>query len=202
MSWVKWDGIAEFEMKTRIRELRRERGWTLQDLAGRIGTTAQTVQRLETQNMTVSTDWLEKFGEAFGMDPVSLFDNPPQDQATVAGIIQADGQVLPPSSQHREAIRFDSNIVANPLVFWASERLGSVPEGAYLAVEKLEGRNIENAVGLDAVAALQDGRVVFGRIIRGAEGRFTVVPQQAKSDVWYDQALAWAGKPAAALVIL
>ena len=52
-------------MKTRIREFRKERRWTLQDLARQVGTTAQTVQRLETANMTVSTDWLERFGEAF-----------------------------------------------------------------------------------------------------------------------------------------
>lgn len=189
-------------MKTRIRELRRERGWTLQDLAGRIGTTAQTVQRLETNNMTVSTDWLEKFGEAFGLDPVSLFDDPSEDRAVVRGIIEADGQVLPPTSQHREAIRFDGNICANPLVYWVSGRIADIPAGAYLAAEKLEGRNIENAVGLDAVAALENGRVAFGRIIRGTEGRFTIIPPAAKADVLYDQWLTWVGKPVAALVLL
>ncbi len=188
-------------MKTRIRELRRERGWTLQDLAGRIGTTAQTVQRLETQNMTVSTDWLEKFGEAFGIDPVSLFADTGQGPCKVVGIIHGSGSVSPPTGQHREAVSFDTLICPNPLVFWVSETLGEIPAGAYLAVEKQEGRNIENAVGFNAVAGLQDGQLAFGRIIRGEQGKLTIVPPQQRADVLYDHELVWAGKPIAAIVL-
>ena len=40
-------------MQTRIRELRKRRGMTLQQVADIVRTTPQTVQRLETANMTV-----------------------------------------------------------------------------------------------------------------------------------------------------
>ena len=152
--------------------------------------------------MTVSTDWLERFGKAFGVDPVSLFDDPGQEHAQVVGVIRANGDVTAPTSQHRESISFDRTICVNPLFFWVAEAAGSLQEGAYIAAEKLEGRNIENAAGLDAIAALENGRLVFGRLIRGAEGRFTIVPPQPKSDIWYDQVLCWAGKPIASVQLL
>lgn len=50
--------------QTRIRELRKQRGMTLKELADMIGTTPQTVQRLETSGMTVSVEWLEKIAWA------------------------------------------------------------------------------------------------------------------------------------------
>ena len=51
--------VREREMQTRIREFRKLRGMTLKELADKIKTTPQTVQRLETANMTVSMEWLE-----------------------------------------------------------------------------------------------------------------------------------------------
>ena len=59
-------------MQTRLRELRKQRGMTLHQLAELIGTTPQTVQRLETATMRVSTDWLERFAKAFGVSPQDL----------------------------------------------------------------------------------------------------------------------------------
>ncbi|MEM7426903.1 MAG: helix-turn-helix transcriptional regulator [Pseudomonadota bacterium] len=189
-------------METRIREIRREKGWTLQDLAERIGTTAQTVQRLETQNMTVSTDWLEKFGEAFGVDPVSLFGEPGRSAGKIRGVISGDGTISAPSGQHRDTILIDPAICRNPLVFWAQEPVGTFRAGAYIAVEMLEGRNIDNALGLDAVVAFAEEDLVFGRIIRGEAGRFTVVPPMQKADIWYDRQVVWAGKPVAVLELI
>jgi transcriptional regulator with XRE-family HTH domain len=66
---------------TRIRELRKARGFTLKELALAIGTTPQTVQRLETANMTVSTEWLEKIAKALVLEPYQLL-SPPDCKAT------------------------------------------------------------------------------------------------------------------------
>lgn len=43
-------------MRTRIRHFRKARGLTQTELAEALGTTAATVSRLETADMTVSTD--------------------------------------------------------------------------------------------------------------------------------------------------
>jgi transcriptional regulator with XRE-family HTH domain len=50
-----------------LRQFRKERGFTLKELAKIMRTTPQTVQRLETGNMTVSLDWLDKFAEALNV---------------------------------------------------------------------------------------------------------------------------------------
>ena len=55
---------AQPNRSTRIREVRKARGYTLKELAEKIKTTPQTVQRLETATMTVSITWLEKIAVA------------------------------------------------------------------------------------------------------------------------------------------
>ncbi len=65
----------------RLRAARKDAGLTLQDMAVRCKTTAQTIQRLETYNMTLSIDWVEKMAKAVGVEPHLLLadlDAPPQ----------------------------------------------------------------------------------------------------------------------------
>jgi transcriptional regulator with XRE-family HTH domain len=57
---------------TRIREIRKARGFTLLQLANAVGTTPQTMQRLETGNMTVTVEWLDKIGRALGLKTYDL----------------------------------------------------------------------------------------------------------------------------------
>lgn len=64
----------------RLREARKRSGLTLQDMAIRCRTTAQTIQRLETNNMTLSIGWVERMAQAAGVEPHLLFvdlDAPP-----------------------------------------------------------------------------------------------------------------------------
>ena len=65
-------------MTTRIREIRRRRGLTLQALAEKVGTTPQTIQRLETNNMTVSVDWLLRIADALNLSAADLLEAPHQ----------------------------------------------------------------------------------------------------------------------------
>jgi transcriptional regulator with XRE-family HTH domain len=57
-----------------IRARRKAKGMTLVEMGRAIGTTPQTAQRLETANMTMSIEWLEKIAAALGVDPSDLFD--------------------------------------------------------------------------------------------------------------------------------
>ena len=67
---------TETKPSTNIRALRKLRGMTLKDLAEAIGTTPQTVQRLETGNMTVNLDWLFALAQALGVPPSRLIADP------------------------------------------------------------------------------------------------------------------------------
>lgn len=62
--------------RTRIRISRKDRGLTLKEVAAAIGTTPQTLQRLETDNMTVSIEWLFKIAKALGVPPSELLVDP------------------------------------------------------------------------------------------------------------------------------
>lgn len=57
-----------------IRKSRKHRGLTLKQLADAIGTTPQTMQRLESANMTLSLDWLEAIARALGLEPWQLIN--------------------------------------------------------------------------------------------------------------------------------
>ena len=59
-------------MITRIREVRRARKMTLQDVADRCQppTTPQTIGRLETGTRTVSVGWLNRIAKALGVEAV------------------------------------------------------------------------------------------------------------------------------------
>ena len=63
-------------MITRIREVRRARGMTLDDVAQACNppTTPQTIGRLETGTRTVSIGWLNRIAEALGVDAADLVD--------------------------------------------------------------------------------------------------------------------------------
>ena len=56
-----------------LRAHRKAKGLTLRDVALKIGTTEQTLQRLETATMTLSVDWVEKICKALQIEPSELF---------------------------------------------------------------------------------------------------------------------------------
>lgn len=59
-------------MENRIKELRRARGLTLQKLAERAGTTNQQISRLERGERRLTTDWMERLGNALECNPAAL----------------------------------------------------------------------------------------------------------------------------------
>jgi len=60
-------------MNNRIRDLRAERGWTQQDLAGRIGVSRQTVNAIETGKYDPSLPVAFRLAAAFGLAIEALF---------------------------------------------------------------------------------------------------------------------------------
>jgi transcriptional regulator with XRE-family HTH domain len=66
-------------MRNRIKELREQRGWTLDELAQRIvpPTTASQISKLERAERRLDTGWIERIAAAFGVDPLVLLDDRP-----------------------------------------------------------------------------------------------------------------------------
>jgi transcriptional regulator with XRE-family HTH domain len=182
-------------METRIRQFRRQRQWTLQALAERVGTTPQTVQRLETANMTVSMDWLEKFADAFGVHPADLIAGRRDQRISILGKLGKYGMLRGQPQAFREDEEISLDIPADdPIGFKLEENYGPYRAGSILIASRLRGPDMENIVGHDGFAALESGMVLLCRIIRGTGGSFTLVPLEPGGEIRYDQNLDWAGR--------
>src|SRR3954470_16098771 len=84
-------------MITRIREVRRARGMTLDDVAKKCEpqTTAQTIGRLETGTRTVSVGWLNRIAKALGVDAEDLVQANQTAELQVAAVIGHGGASAP-----------------------------------------------------------------------------------------------------------
>src|SRR6476619_6648277 len=84
-------------MITRIREVRRARGLTLDDVARRCvpPTTAQTIGRLETGTRTVSVVGLNRIDQALGVEAQDLVEGGDQAELKVAAMLGPGGATAP-----------------------------------------------------------------------------------------------------------
>ncbi len=182
-------------METRIRHFRQQRRWTLQALAERVGTTAQTVQRLETANMTVSTDWLEKFAQAFGVHPADLIAGRDEKKIRLLGALGKNGLLRLDTEAFNEDEDFVLDVPADdPVGFKLDSDCGPYRSGSLLIANRLRGDDMDNVVGQDAFAALENGTILLRRIIRGQNNSFTLVPLEPGGETRYNQNLNWVGR--------
>src|SRR6478735_6493452 len=84
-------------MITAIREVRRAKGLTLEEVAQRCvpPTTAQTIGRLETGTRTVSVGWLNRIAAALGVDAADLVQLPDRPDIAVAAVLDGSGVHAP-----------------------------------------------------------------------------------------------------------
>jgi len=64
------------QLHNRIRQVRKSKGLTQGQLARLVGSTAATISRLETTDMTLSTKWVERLGVALDIQPGDLLITP------------------------------------------------------------------------------------------------------------------------------
>ncbi|MEA3067561.1 MAG: hypothetical protein QOK41_968, partial [Sphingomonadales bacterium] len=84
-------------MITRIREVRRARGLTLDDVARHCDppTTPQTIGRLETGTRTVSVGWLNRIAKALGVEAQDLVEGGESAELKVAAVLGPGGAMAP-----------------------------------------------------------------------------------------------------------
>ena len=179
-------------MKTRIREMRRQRGMTLQQLAESIRpepTTPQTIGRLETGVRTVSLDWLARIAEALDCHISDLLEIPERVDMPLIGTVGAQGMVSPADSGSVEL----SPSAIRPLAVRISQRYGPFEAGDLLICDRYDDADMGNAIGRDAVVRTADGHVLLRHVIRGAKpDSYTLVPLTPGDSVLYDTRLQWA----------
>ena len=166
-------------MITSIREARRAKGMTLQQVAQACDppTTAQTIGRLETGMRTVSVGWLNRIAGALGVAAADLVRLPEQADLPLAAELGLSGAHAP-----RHAQRIAAPIVApEHVVVRVTESLGDYRAGDMVWCARLAPDDFGGALNRDTLVPRAAGRFAFGRLIGREGGRLLLLPPGAGS---------------------
>lgn len=72
---------SNIQLSKKIRELRRARGWTLEEMAAQTGLAASTLSKIENDRMSPTFDVVQKVAHGFEIDITELFTNPSETRA-------------------------------------------------------------------------------------------------------------------------
>lgn len=156
-------------MITRIREVRRARGLTLDDVAKRCRppTTPQTIGRLETGTRTVSLVWLNRIAAALGVEAADLVDSPDKAELPVVAVLSANGAAAP----RRNGIVVPPTIGAGQVAITVAASLGDYRSGDEIWCDQFDPADFGRALNRDVLVPRPAGRFLFGRLIgREASG--------------------------------
>lgn len=175
-------------MNNRIRYYRHRAGLTLQQLAAMVGTTPQTVSRLETEVMSVSTDWLKRFASALGVLPADLVEGGGARPPAYLGKADATGDILAAREGQAE---FSLPLPGGDAVAVTL----SAPLGRFGAGDILIGQrrgDIALALDRDCIVGLADGRTLIARLVPAGRDHVTLVPLASGQSALHRQRLRWA----------
>ena len=161
-------------MITRIREVRRARGMTLDDVARACDppTTPQTVGRLETGTRTVSIGWLNRIAKALGVDAQDLVERGEATNLRVAAILGPGGAVAP----RRSAIVVPPRVDAGQIALTVAASIGDYRAGDEIWCETLQPDGYAQALNRDVLVPRPAGRFLFGRLINRDAEKLQILP--------------------------
>ena len=164
-------------MITRIREVRRARGMTLDDVARACQppTTPQTIGRLETGTRTVSVGWLNRIADALGAEASDLVDHGERADLGVVAILGANGAAAP----KRTALVVPPRASAGQVAVIVSASIGDYRAGDEIWCDALQPDEFSRALNRDVLVPRPAGRFLFGRLIDHDDGRLHLLPPGA-----------------------
>jgi transcriptional regulator with XRE-family HTH domain len=164
-------------MITRIREVRRARSLTLDEVAQRCEppTTPQTIGRLETGTRTVSVGWLNRIAKALGVEAQDLVDGEETAELKVAAILSPGGTIAPRKAAIIIAPRAESGQVA----VLATGSIGDYRSGDEIWCDVLAPEDFGRALNRDVLVPRSAGRFMFGRLINRDEEKLQILPLEA-----------------------
>ncbi|HWK35566.1 helix-turn-helix transcriptional regulator [Sphingomonas sp.] len=150
-------------MITAIREVRRAKGMTLDDVARACvpPTTAQTIGRLETGTRTVSVGWLNRIADALGVDAGDLVSLPDRPDIPVAAELGADGAHAP----RRAAAAVPPKPTPEMVAITVTGGIGDYRAGDEIWCVRLAPGGYARALNRDVLVPRPAGRFLFGRLI-------------------------------------
>ena len=164
-------------MITRIREVRRARGMTLDDVARNCDppTTPQTIGRLETGTRTVSVGWLNRIASALGVEAQDLVRGSEGAELNVAAMLGPGGAAAP----RKAAIVVPPRVEQGQIAVLVGASLGDYRTGDELWCETLDPESFALALNRDVLVPRPAGRFLFGRLINRDEEKLQILPLEA-----------------------
>jgi transcriptional regulator with XRE-family HTH domain len=161
-------------MITRIREVRRARGMTLDDVARGCEppTTPQTIGRLETGMRTVSVGWLNRIAKALGVQAQDLVEAGETAELKVAAILGPGGAMAP----RKSAIVVPPRVESGHMAVLVGASIGQYRAGDEIWCEALQPEDYARALNRDILIPRPAGRFLFGRLINRDEEKLQVLP--------------------------
>src|SRR3982750_1395447 len=164
-------------MITRIRDVRRARGMTLDDVAQACDppTTPQTIGRLETGTRTVSIGWLNRIAKALGGEAQDLVHGGEAAELNVAAILGPGGAIAPRKAAIVAPPRIDDGQIA--VLVGAS--IGEYRAGDEIWCDTLAAEDYARALNRDVLVPRPAGRFLFGRLIDRDDEGLQILPPGA-----------------------
>jgi transcriptional regulator with XRE-family HTH domain len=164
-------------MITRIREVRRARGLTLEDVAKRCEpqTTPQTIGRLETGTRTVSLGWLNRIAKALGVDAQDLVGAGEAVELKVAAVLGPRGAVAP----RRAAIVVPPRPDDGQVAITVAASIGDYRSGDEIWCDTLQPDDYVHALNRDVLVPRPAGRFLFGRLINRDAEKLQILPLES-----------------------
>lgn len=161
-------------MITRIRDVRKAHGLTLQQVADRCDppTTPQTVGRLETGTRTVSMEWLERIARALSVDASELLVLPGRTDLPVVALLGANGPEAPRTAIALRPPTPQPGALAMPV----RTAIGDYRTGDILWLDRLTPDRFASAINHDVLIPRPAGRYLFGRLIGREQGKLHLLP--------------------------
>ncbi len=160
-------------LHSRIREIRKKKGMTLQqvaDLCKPTPTTAQTIGRLETGARTLSVGWIDRIADALGVNAEELLATPGSGDVIIKGAVNKKGAVITLDGvlnmrQNFEALalRMDSN-------------QAGYQKGDHIVCRCLKPTQYPDASGKDCLVEDINGQQTFGKLIYEGSDSYRVAP--------------------------
>jgi transcriptional regulator with XRE-family HTH domain len=164
-------------MITRIREVRKAKGLTLDEVGQRCDppTTAQTIGRLETGTRTVSVGWLNRIANALGVDAADLVDHPDRAELEVIAVLGTHGAHAP----KRTGLVVPPRNAPGQVAMTVAASIGDYRAGDEIWCDRLAPEGFGRALNRDVLIPRPAGRFLFGRLINRDEEKLQLLPLEA-----------------------
>lgn len=161
-------------MITRIRDVRKAKGLTLEEVAARCvpPTTAQTIGRLETGTRTVSVKWLNRIADALRVAAADLVDMPDSPVLSVAALLGQDGANAPT----RAMTLVPPAVPPGAVGIVVQAAIGDYRAGDELWCERVTPDRFARALNRDILSPRPGGRFIFGRLIDHESDTLHILP--------------------------